>query len=326
MKKVPYFQSFKGSIENKLESVGRHPGDSRKENGYSDSFHPGQIPTMISMISIVSRILTPCIFSVMIFAVALSCTNFPKATSIDHDLGDAIRANNFSRVTQLLEEGANPNALYYNNNTIFFETIDITVDISIYKALIEYGADVKRGSGSVLTPNSPLHRAASIGHEQLVTLLLENGVKVDAKDWEGKTPLQRAMDSVNCDQVCLLLIKAGAKSEVTDIDGRSVLDSSLYNFRPETARYLLNQQGTAYKEYAQQLTETGKHALAALTFACFGRYEEALDLTEKSLEFEGLSNDELADIYDVRRRIYERTGHRDKAAEAFVRLRYYRGL
>jgi RNA polymerase sigma factor (sigma-70 family) len=78
------------------------------------------------------------------------------------------------------------------------------------KILIERGADVRRGRGGKGWPRAgwtPLHYAAAFGFPDLVSLLLERGASVDARDDSGATPLDVAREVSREDIAGILLGK-----------------------------------------------------------------------------------------------------------------------
>lgn len=98
--------------------------------------------------------------------------------------------NEIDRVTKLLDDGTDPNvadnagytALHYaarSNNK------------AICLALIGRGANVNAITRAGKA--TPLHRAASAGHEEIVTLLLENGADPLLQDSDGLNALDRAV-------------------------------------------------------------------------------------------------------------------------------------
>ena len=67
-----------------------------------------------------------------------------------------------------------------------------------------------------------LHIAASMGHVDIVQLLLDKGAKVDCLDHHECTPLHLSCDQDNVD-TSLILLMQGANVNVTDNDGRTPL-------------------------------------------------------------------------------------------------------
>ena len=72
----------------------------------------------------------------------------------------------------------------------------------VCRALIERGADVHSAMG--YNESTPLHAAVGSGEVELVEILLQAGAKGTARNKEGKTPLELAMEYDNKDVVALL--------------------------------------------------------------------------------------------------------------------------
>lgn len=74
--------------------------------------------------------------------------------------------------------------------------------------LVERGVDVNTGAGG----NTALHAAALFGRGALAEWLLARGADVNATDYEGRTPLQRAVATRHAD-VADLLRRHGARED-----------------------------------------------------------------------------------------------------------------
>jgi ankyrin repeat protein len=74
----------------------------------------------------------------------------------------------------------------------------------------------------------PLHYACEFGREAVVSLLLENGAKVNVEDIFGNTPLHVASKEGNEDIVALLLEK-DADPTITNDDGKTPLQIAQEN-------------------------------------------------------------------------------------------------
>jgi len=73
---------------------------------------------------------------------------------------------------------------------------------------------------------SPLHLAAELGNEDIVSLLLENGACVDAQDNEGETPLFGAIRAQRTDVVKQLVQDFKADTFCQNSDGENAIEYS----------------------------------------------------------------------------------------------------
>jgi ankyrin repeat protein len=116
------------------------------------------------------------------------------------------------------------------------------------KLLLERGADADGGA---------LHAAASVGHLDLVRMLLDAGADVDRRDPDtGRTPLHAAVTAGpgrDSPEIVRVLLAAGADVDATTNDGASALDIS----RVAAARHRTDDANQA----------TGNDALADLLVA-----------------------------------------------------------
>jgi ankyrin repeat protein len=179
-----------------------------------------------------------CLIASTIWNEALRGTNLTK------DLQVAMIMGNIEWVRQLMDKGANPNAASLDGATM----IQLAADLErpeIVKVLIDRGAKVdiigaacvgdvervesfiKEGNINTTTPRgkTPLMCAAEAGYLKVVTLLLVNGVEVDAKDNLGSTALMKAAEEGQLDIVKLLMNK-GADVNLKDKSGFTSLISA----------------------------------------------------------------------------------------------------
>ncbi|OMO95506.1 hypothetical protein CCACVL1_05394 [Corchorus capsularis] len=85
-------------------------------------------------------------------------------------------------------------------------------DLYQLKSLIRAGADPKKTD---YDGRSPLHLAASKGHEDITSFLLQHEVDINLKDKFGNTPLLEAIKNGH-DQLAALLIREGASINMDD--------------------------------------------------------------------------------------------------------------
>jgi hypothetical protein len=122
----------------------------------------------------------------------------------DTPLLAAVWTDNYKMVQFLLENGADVNSLGRGWETALGFASWIGKE-DVVKLLLEYDADVDLG----FEDSQPLCRASSSGHEQIVRMLIEKGVSVDAN------ALYAAV-SRGHDGVVKLLLQAGANVEATN--------------------------------------------------------------------------------------------------------------
>lgn len=73
--------------------------------------------------------------------------------------------------------------------------------VDVVRVLLGAGADIEAKTET--DGPSPLHIAASQPYESRVCALLEGGARIDARDFEGATPLPRA-----CSNTCFSVVKS----------------------------------------------------------------------------------------------------------------------
>ncbi len=77
--------------------------------------------------------------------------------------------------------------------------------VGVAEFLVKHGADINAGAGS----NTPLHAAVQMNRPAMTTWLLAHGADRTARDFENKTPLDRARDSDHAELVAMLEAGAG---------------------------------------------------------------------------------------------------------------------
>lgn len=72
--------------------------------------------------------------------------------------------------------------------------------------------------------HTPLHRAASLGHEKIVHLLLyQLNIEIDVQDNEGNTPLHLACEDGN-NSVAIVLVTKGANIKIQNKQEKTPLE------------------------------------------------------------------------------------------------------
>jgi ankyrin repeat protein len=130
----------------------------------------------------------------------------------------AIRAQDERAVRQLLGEGANPNLLLDNGESILNYAV-AGQNVNMVSILLDAGAGANIGNGLGITP---LMTASRHEYIAIIDLLLGRGANLNARDSGGKTVLFYAVESGNIDMISRFL-RSGASVNTTDRMGGNVL-------------------------------------------------------------------------------------------------------
>lgn len=192
----------------------------------------------------------------------------PSRPPVLSSLGEAIRAGDLERVTQLLDEDADPNEAAWNDMPALFAAVAAYQDDDrIVRLLLARGADrahVVPEVGSVLAFTfsrkahalahlfidegvpldltndggaTALHMAAYVGDAGMVALLIDRGIPVDARSFLQGTPLRAAAEAGHREVVELLLAR-GADPEPVDAFGKVAAEYAMENDRGDIVELL----------------------------------------------------------------------------------------
>ena len=103
--------------------------------------------------------------------------------------------------------------------------------LDLTRKLVDRGADVNK------TGWTPLHYAATNGHLEIMSLLLENHAYIDAESPNGTTPLMMAAQYGSAAAVTLLL-EAGADGSLKNQLGLTAIDFANKGNRSESAQLI----------------------------------------------------------------------------------------
>ncbi len=119
----------------------------------------------------------------------------PNARSFDgkSPLVTAIRYGNLKAVRSLLAAGADPNTIEeYGMGALHQAAMQETIDTTLIKILIRYGAGLETKAGGGMTP---LMLGAKSGNARAVRVLLNEGADPEAVNENGENALEMAIDA-----------------------------------------------------------------------------------------------------------------------------------
>ena len=142
------------------------------------------------------------------------------------------------RVTELLSEGYDPNLPDYDERTPLHQAASSGHE-DVVRLLLEVGAKVHVRDR---TGRSPLQNAVAGGHSRVVTLLADAGALLLLSPLEEAAQLCQAA-ATNASQTLRLLLTAGADSNARDFEGRTALHAAVARGGVETLKLLLSTPG-----------------------------------------------------------------------------------
>lgn len=168
---------------------------------------------------------------------------FPETTALYR----AADSSRFKTAHLLLRYGANPDTRGKDNVSLLRKLVP-SADSDMIRLILEYGANVNAG-GSLL-------KAAYMGRESTVKVLLDFGAAIGNRDGNGETPLYRA-SSQGHHRVAKLLLSEGAEHEALCRGGQSALYKAAGHGYERTVRALLRYGA----DPARGIGKTGESAL-----------------------------------------------------------------
>ena len=108
--------------------------------------------------------------------------------------------------------------------------------INLARLLIKNGTDINSRD---IDSRTPLHIAAQYAESGMVRLLLAHCANVEAVDGLGRTPLHVACDGKAAQECVTILLDAGANVDARDEDGFTVLETAIRDDQSELALLLL---------------------------------------------------------------------------------------
>lgn len=142
--------------------------------------------------------------------------------------GDELTSTNERIVKLLLAHGADTNAQNKEGNTPLYGALLTSQKNkkNIVKLLLVHGADINIKNRSGVTPLYSIVGDLSYTDKEVVELILAKGANVNVSDyWTGETLLQAAARSGKKETVKLLLAK-GANAQAKNTDGKTPLETT----------------------------------------------------------------------------------------------------
>ena len=164
-------------------------------------------------------------------AIARYLLQHDAETSVQDSLGstplhEAVRYGHVDIANSLLAEGANVNARDNLGKTPIMLIMPINTLLNTYSLLISYRADLTQKD---MYGDTVLHAfammnldAEKISISDIISLLINNGADIDARNKEGVTPLEIAVQKENI-EIVKLLTEKGANIHTQDTHGNSPL-------------------------------------------------------------------------------------------------------
>jgi ankyrin repeat protein len=186
----------------------------------------------------------------LVLSLCILLCAYPSHAGSYEDFFKAIAINNAGRIQSLLERGFDPNSTSPNGQhalllalstesykvaKVLLEDPQTQIDVrneqdesplmlaalkgqlDLCEALVARGADINK------TGWTPLHYAATGGHDLIVELFLAHYAYIDAASPNGSTPLMLAAMYGNPNAIKALL-NAGADPELKNANGQTALD------------------------------------------------------------------------------------------------------
>lgn len=112
--------------------------------------------------------------------------------------------------------------------------------------------------------NTPLHKAVSYGHNDIVALLLARGADIHARNQEGKTSMFMAK---RWPSIVRLLVQAGADVNAQDNIGRTPLHESAFHGQPAEMQVLIDSGASIYVQSQEGSTVLHEAAVSGVKSA-----------------------------------------------------------
>lgn len=145
--------------------------------------------------------------------------------SLNEELLSAARNGDLTKISYLVDLGANINAAYDDGSTVLHLSASNS-NLSCVSYFVDHGANINAKNSAGLTPS---HYAAINGSSICLSYLIAHGADVNIMGGDcNRSVLHLAVHHawMNCVQ---LLIEHGADIDLKDIEGQTVLDMAQQN-------------------------------------------------------------------------------------------------
>lgn len=209
--------------------------------------------------------------------------------ALNEELFEAINNNSYSNAVDLVQKGANVNAVNNINKTALRLAIEIG-DEKIIELLIKNNANVNENISSGFTL---LNYAIQMRSSEVIKLLLDNNALHNTIDGSGSTPLHHAVEMGSLD-IVKELIKKGANPYIENLDNLSSINIAVLWGNNDIIIALLENTNTSYDEgvlrYAIAQYRSGSDEIHKLLSSILSKSGK------DSLISVGFKNEEIEDI------------------------------
>ncbi len=201
----------------------------------------------------------------------------PIAKSLYRDLKEAIQHKRAIKVKVSMESFRKRNMdIDYIPHYTQRPAIILAVTVNspeIVKIILDYGSNLNK----LANGNTPLHYAAAYGYLEIVTLFIEYGARLDARDEKrSQTPLIWAVQNGEIEVVDYLLEINQQTTSLTDVNGYTALMYAVLNDDLDSSKLLVkaNTSTLAIKnrqeKTAQDLANNKEISKLLATASAFG--------------------------------------------------------
>lgn len=152
-------------------------------------------------------------------------------------LPEAAQAGDYDAVSELLDSGADVDEGSPGTDSTAIGLASLNGDVDLVELLLQYGANADYANNHGVRP---IHVACEKGHTQIVSMLIDAGVDVNATWMAAQTPLHIATKAKPlCRELVDLLLASGADVRAAEEDGTTPLHYAVIVGCPELVKLYL---------------------------------------------------------------------------------------